>query len=192
MIIIENTLVSEDLAESFFCCNLGECKGLCCVEGDAGAPLEITEIDEIRSQLPLVRPYMTPEGIQTLESRGFFMRDDFGGLVTSLNPGKECVFTYFKNGIALCAIEKAFLESGSTFRKPVSCHLYPVRVTRHETFTAVNVHRWHVCARAWSEGPAKGIPLYRYLKEPLIRKFGEEWYSQLEAAAEHLANQSGH
>jgi len=191
MIIIENTLVSEDLVQSYFCCNLAECKGWCCVDGDAGAPLEPQEIEEIKKQLAHIKPYMSPEGITTMELEGISTRDITGGIVTTLNPGKECVFTFFKNGIAFCAIEKAFLDGKLSFQKPVSCHLYPVRVNRYETFDAVNVHQWHVCAQAWKEGQEKGIPLYRYLKVPLIRKYGEEWYKQLEAAAEHLSAGSG-
>ncbi len=188
MIIIENTLVSDALIESTFGCDLCSCKGLCCVEGDAGAPLDASELNDIRMNLESIQAYMTPEGLATLKSSGFSTLDSFGGLVTALNPGKECVFTYFHNGIALCAIEKAFLEGQCDFQKPVSCHLYPVRISRYNTFEAVNVHHWHVCAQAWKSGKEK---LYRYLKAPLIRKYGEDWYHQLELAAEHLAEKSG-
>lgn len=188
MIIIENTLVSDELIESSFSCDLRQCRGNCCVEGDAGAPLEVAEVDIIRHNLEHIRPYMSPDGLNTLASAGFSTRDAFGGLVTGLNPGKECVFTYFHNGVALCAIEKAYQEGHCDFQKPVSCHLYPVRVSRYDTFEAVNVHHWHVCAHAWANGQQK---LYQYLKGPLIRKFGEEWYHQLELAAAHLQEKSG-
>jgi hypothetical protein len=189
MIIIENTLVSEELITSSFCCNLQQCMGACCVEGDAGAPLEPLEIDIIKQHLSAIQPYMEADGLTTLKVSGISTRDAFGGLVTTLNQGKECLFTCFKNRIAYCAIEKAWAEGKIPFQKPVSCHLYPVRVSKYEHFDAVNIHQWHVCAEAWKAGYK--MPLYQYLKTPLIRKFGEDWYQQLEAAAGYVAEKSG-
>ncbi len=189
MIVIENTLVSEDLIISRFCCKLQECRGACCVEGDAGAPLEAEEPKIIAKYIRAIRPYMEEAGLNTLKKEGISTKDILGALVTTLNPGKECLFTYFKNGIAYCAVEKAWTEGKIPFQKPISCHLYPVRISKFDLYDAVNVHQWHVCATGWKEGD--GIPLYQYLKAPLIRKFGELWYEQLEAAAQYVNDKSG-
>ena len=188
MIIIGDTLISEELVTSRFRCNLRHCSGQCCVEGDAGAPLEKSEIEEIAAGLNEIKPFMEEKGLASLRTENFYTRDLFGGLVTSLNEGKECLFTVFKNGIAFCAIEKAWEAGKITFQKPISCHLYPVRISKYDDFEAVNVHRWHVCASAWADESTE--LLYQYLKAPLIRKYGAEWYDQLEAAVKFM-NDSG-
>ena len=179
MIIIDNVLVSDDIKDIKFACDLKACHGDCCVEGDAGAPLEEEEISIIEDYLEEIKPYMTPEGIEVVENYGVFDYDIDGDYVTPLVNNRECAFVYFEKGIALCAIEKAWLEKKIKFRKPVSCHLYPIRLDKVGDRIAVNYHRWHICVPALQKGRQEGVPLYKYLKEPLIRKFGEDWYLKL-------------
>jgi hypothetical protein len=181
MIIIGNTSVSDDLYLVRFCCNLERCQGACCVAGDAGAPLEEDEISILEDELDLVKPYMTERGIETVEKQGVFDYDIYGKFVTPLVNDGECAFAIFDNGIAFCAIEKAYFEGKTKFRKPVSCHLYPVRITKYKTFDAVNYEKWNICKPALKLGNREGIPLYKFLKEALIRKYGEDWYRQLES-----------
>lgn len=177
MISIDKTLISEDL-DQLFACDLAYCKGACCVEGDAGAPLEIEEITLIEDALDDVRPFLRQESLEEINTHGVFDLDAEGNFVTLLLKGRECVFTVFEEGIARCAIEKAWLAGKTEFRKPVSCHLYPVRITEYPSYDAVNYHRWHVCRPALEEGRRQQMPLYRYLKEALVRKYGEDWYNQ--------------
>lgn len=180
MIIIENTSVSDDLYLVSFCCNLDRCHGACCVAGDAGAPLEEEEISIIEDELDQIKPYMTHQGIATVEKTGVFDYDIHGKYVTPLVNDGECAFSSFENGIASCTIEKAYFEGKIKFRKPVSCHLYPVRITKYETFDAVNYEKWHICKPALKMGNKKGIPLYKFLKEALTRKYGVDWYKELD------------
>lgn len=183
MIIVKNSIVSDDVADCRFCCNLNSCKGACCVDGDSGAPLFEEEVPKLEAVLPLVKPFMTEEGIEAVEQQGVAVRDKDGDLGTPLIEGGACAFiTYGENGCALCAIEKAWREKKSQFSnfnfhfpKPVSCHLYPIRVEDYGEFTAVNYHQWDICRSA----KGKGDPLYICLKEPLIRRFGQEWYDEL-------------
>ena len=170
MIIIGDTSISDDLYMVRFCCNLARCQGACCVAGDAGAPLEEEEISIMEDDLEVIKPYMTERGIATVEKTGVFDYDLFGKFVTPLVNDGECAFAIFENGIAFCAIEKAYFEGKTKFRKPVSCHLYPVRITKYETFEAVNYEKWNICKPALKLGNKEGIPLYKFLKEALIRK----------------------
>ena len=179
MIAIDNTLISDDIRDICFVCDLEKCKGACCVEGDAGAPLEEDEISIIEDCLDEIEPYMTPDGLEVVKKSGVFDYDMFGHFVTPLVHDHECAFVYFENGIAFCAIEKAFRKGKIDFQKPVSCHLYPVRVSGHNDFSALNYHEWHICHEALRNGKKNNVPLYVFLKEPLIRKFGEDWYLQL-------------
>jgi hypothetical protein len=181
MIIIDNTSVSDDLYLVRFCCHLERCQGACCVAGDAGAPLEEEEISVMEDELDRFKPYMTDRGIKTIEDIGVFDYDLFGKFVTPLINDGECAFANFSGGIAYCAIEKAYFEGKTKFRKPVSCHLYPVRITSYETFDAVNYQKWNICKPALKLGNKEGIPLYKFLKEALIRRYGMEWYQKLEA-----------
>jgi hypothetical protein len=181
MILINNTSVSDDLYLVRFCCNLGKCLGACCVAGDAGAPLDELEISVLEDDLDRIKPYMTDRGIQTVEENGVFDYDIHGKFVTPLVNDGECAFTNFNGGIAYCAIEQAFFDNKITFRKPVSCHLYPVRITAYQDFEAVNYHKWNICKPALKKGNREGIPLYQFLKEALVRKYGPEWYQKLEA-----------
>jgi hypothetical protein len=188
LIQIDDTIISLDLIERFFHCNLTQCKGECCVEGDAGAPLEKEEFDILRKLLPVVWNDLAPEAQAVINKQGVGYIDSDNDIVTSIINGKNCVFTcYDTDGICKCAIEKAYYEGRTDFRKPVSCHLYPVRITKYKDYTAVNYHRWKVCRAAEILGEQKRIPVYRFLREPLIRKFGEEWYNALDACAEEYA-----
>jgi hypothetical protein len=179
MFALGHTLISGDLKEVFFCCDLEKCKGACCVEGDAGAPLEEEEISLLEDHIEAIRPYMLPEGITEVEQTGVFDYDADGRFVTPLVLGRECVFVFFENGIARCAIEQAFREKKIPFQKPVSCHLYPARITHTRFDEAVNYHKWCICKAALVHGRNKNLPLYQFLEEALIRKFGRTWYNRL-------------
>lgn len=183
MIIVGNTIVSDDIADRRFQCDLNCCKGACCVDGDSGAPLREEEVAVLETILPEVEPYMTAEGIAAVHEQGVAVRDKDGDLGTPLVAGGACAYiTYGDNGCALCAIEKAYRQAPlnsklrtPNFPKPVSCHLYPLRVEDYGEFTAVNYHQWDICRCA----KGVGAPLYRYLKEPLVRRFGQPWYDEL-------------
>lgn len=187
MIIHENTLISEDILEKEFVCNLSACKGACCVEGDYGAPLLDEELNDIDRNLEAIKPYMTARGRSRIEEGGYSELDPDGDLVTKCIGGRDCVFAISEGGIYKCAIEKAYEEGKSDFRKPVSCHLYPVRISEVGEYLALNYSRWDICSPACSLGEKLRVPVYRFLKEPLIRKFGAGWYHSLEeiAAARH-------
>jgi hypothetical protein len=185
MISIGNTLVSEELLEEKFVCDLTRCKGHCCVEGDSGAPLEKEELKQLEEVYPVVKEMLTEEGRKSIEEQGLYLIDGDGDYVTPLVGGyRECAFTVFDNGIAKCGIEKAYLEGKVNFRKPVSCHLYPVRITRYRSYDAVNYERWSVCAPACKLGEHLKVPVYVFLKDSLTRKYGEKWYAELSLAAE--------
>ena len=189
MLQIEDTLVSLDLLERFFRCDLSNCKGRCCVEGNAGAPLEDDEFAILRSILPVIWNDLSPEAQKVIDKQGIAYIDISGETVTSLVSGKDCVFTcYDADGICACAIEKAFHEQRIDFRKPVSCHLYPVRVTCYPNYKAVNYNRWKICRPAEIAGEKAQIPLYRFLRESLIRKFGEKWFDTLDVCAREYYN----
>jgi len=179
MIAIDNTLISVDLGSVCFACDLQACKGECCVDGDAGAPLDEEEISIIEDNLDEIIPYMTEEGIEEVDAKGVFDYDMNGNYVTPLVNGRECAFVYRDNGIAFCAIEKTFNEGKITFKKPISCNLYPVRISKYKQFDAVNYHEWHICKPALINGKKNNVPLYLFLKESLIRKYGEAWYQEL-------------
>ncbi len=179
MIPVKCDLVSDDVALVKFCCDLPLCKGACCVAGDAGAPLEIDEIHLIQENLDEIIPYMTPEGAKTVEDQGVFDYDAAGKYVTPLIGGRECAFVYFSGKIARCAIEKAYDDRKILIRKPVSCHLYPIRITSYQDFDAVNYHKWSICNKALQKGSAMNLPLYAFLKAALIRKYGQVWYNEL-------------
>jgi len=179
MILLDNTFISDDLISVYFACDPAKCKGACCVEGDAGAPLEEEEISWFEDHIDAIKPFMTQTGIEEVEKSGVFDYDAEGRFVTPLVKGKECAFVYFENGIARCAVEKAFQEKKIFFQKPVSCHLYPVRITHLKQGEGVNYHKWHICNKALENGMKQRIPLYSFLEEALIRKFGRTWYNKL-------------
>lgn len=185
MIAIDKTLISEDLLDRKFVCDLNACKGACCVAGDSGAPLDEEELPLLDAVLEQVKPYMVKKGIKAVEKFGTYEKDSDGDFTTTLvSEGAECAFVYFdENKIAKCAIEKAYLEGKITWQKPISCHLYPVRITRHRHYDAVNYHKWNVCKPACECGSKLDVPVYKFLKGPLIRKYGKDWYKQLEKSA---------
>jgi len=181
MIIIDNTIVNHDLIQAQFICDLPRCKGDCCVSGDAGAPLEDAEIGLLEDELDQIREFMTENGLKVVDENGVFDYDEFGNMVTPLVNDRECAFAGFhENGVSFCAIEKAWLAGKTTFRKPVSCHLYPIRLSEKDGFIHLIYHRWSICVPAIRKGEKAGLPLYRFLKEALERKFGAEWYTKLE------------
>jgi hypothetical protein len=184
MIEIDKAIVSLELIEQNFVCDTSICKGACCVHGDSGAPLETVESETLKKIYPKVKPYMQLSGIQTIDKEGVAVIDTDGDLVTPLIDGKECAFTYFENGEAKCAIEKAWFEKKVSFRKPVSCWLYPIRITKCNDFDAVNYHRWDICKCAVAKGEKEKTPVYVFLKEPLTQKYGSDWYTELEIAAD--------
>ena len=184
MFLIQNTLVSLDVLEKEFCCDLDKCHGCCCIEGDAGAPVSDEELQQIEALLPVLLPQMTPEARAVVEQQGLSYLDPSGERVLSIVNGKDCVFARTDHkGWCYCLIEKAFNAGKTAFKKPVSCHLYPVRLTKVGDLTGVEYHRWDICHCARQLGKKLHIPLYTFLREPLIRRFGEEWYAELELTA---------
>ncbi len=180
MILIDDTCISDDIAEKFFVCNLEKCKGACCVEGDLGAPLEESELPVLEDIYEAVKPYLTPEGIAAIEEQGKYIKDWEGDYSTTTINDRECAYAFYDDkGILKCGIEQAYLEGKTDFKKPISCHLYPIRITKYENFHALNYDRWSICSDACTLGEQLGVEVYRFLKEPLIRAYGEEWYRQL-------------
>lgn len=186
MIQIQDTIVSLDLIERHFLCNLDACKGECCIEGDAGAPITAEEYEKLQEITPQVWDYLTPGARRVLEEQGPAYYDEDGDLVTSLVEGRDCVFTtYTENGMCLCALEKAFREGKTDFYKPISCHLYPVRLKQLAGgLTALNCHNWKICKAAEVLGRKEGVRAYQFLRGPLERHFGKEWYDELCLVAE--------
>jgi len=184
MIQIGKAIVSLDIFEKQFVCNLTKCKGMCCVYGQSGAPLEDNEIAILEEIYPKVKPYMTPAGIAVVEQQGIYVIDFDNDKVTPLvGDSEDCIFANKEKGVIYCAIEKAFMNGEIGFPKPVSCHLYPIRITKYKDFEAVNYHQWDICKDALRLGKKTETPLYVFLKEPLIRKYGKEWYEELCLAA---------
>lgn len=184
MIQIDNTLVSLDVLERQFLCDLSHCKGICCVEGDSGAPLLEEEVVELEKALPVIWDDLAPKAQEIIKKQGVAYIDEEGDLVTSIVNGKDCVFTcYDADGTCKCAVEKAYREGKLSFYKPVSCHLYPIRVEKYDTFEAVNYNRWSICKAAEILGKKEKLPVYKFLKEPLVRRFGKDWYEALEEIA---------
>ncbi|MBL7918845.1 MAG: DUF3109 family protein [Bacteroidia bacterium] len=185
MIAIDRTLISEDLLEKKFVCDLNACKGACCVAGDSGAPLDKEELEVLDSVVEKVKPYMVKKGIKAIEKYGTYVVDGDGDYTTTLvSPGAECAFVFFdENKIAKCAIEQAYYDGKIDWKKPISCHLYPVRITKHKEYDAVNYDKWSVCKPACSCGEKLNVPVYKFLKDPLIRKYGKEWFKALEKSA---------
>lgn len=188
MLVIGKTLVSDELITERFVCHIEACKAACCVEGDAGAPLLEKEAEILDEIYPSVAPFLSEKGRASIEEQGKWVTDkDDGEKCTPLVAGRECAYALWdEKGTLHCGIEKAWEAGAVSFRKPSSCHLYPVRVKEHAQFTAVNYHRWHICQPACSLGSKLGVPVFRFLKDALINRFGEAWYAELEVLAEHL------
>ena len=192
MLQIQDTLVSLDLLERHFLCDLASCKGECCIEGDAGAPVTPDEAEKLREVLPAVWDDLSPAAQQVIREQGVSYVDEEGDLVTSIVNGRDCVFTcYAPGGMCLCAIEKAYREGRCDWRKPASCALYPVRLTEYRDFTAVNLHRWKICKCAEVLGRAKGLRAYQFLREPLVERFGRDWYDELALTCEEYLKSTG-
>lgn len=180
MILIENTCISDDVEEQFFVCNLDKCKGACCVEGDSGAPLDEVELAILDQIYPQVEPYLSEAGKEVIAKEGTYTTDWEGDFVTPVINGKECAYAiYDKRGILKCGIEEAYNDGKIDYKKPISCHLYPIRVTKYEQYHALNYDRWEICSPACGFGKELGVPVYKFLKEPLIRAYGTNWYDQL-------------
>lgn len=184
---IQDKLVSSELFSKQFVCNLSACKGACCVEDNTDAPLEKKEIRQIERSLDKIKPYMTKAGIKAVEKEGVSYLDSFDDPVTMLVNGKECAFVFRdENGITKCAIEKAYREKKIKFNKPISCHLYPIRVKKMEKFESLNYDRWSICKDACTLGKELKVPVYRFLKEPIVRAYGEDFYKEMEIVAAEL------
>lgn len=191
MFQLRETLVSEDVFDCDFVCNLTACKGACCIEGDAGAPLEDEETEILVDIYKEVKPFLTPEGISAIEEQGAFVKGFDGEWETPLIDGSQCAYVVTgPNGVTHCGIEAAHKAGVIGWKKPISCHLYPIRTRAYESFTAVNYHQWEICDDACSLGKELQVPVYAFLKEALIRKFGKEWYQELELIAKHHQQES--
>ncbi|MGI9545027.1 MAG: DUF3109 family protein [Cyclobacteriaceae bacterium] len=179
MIVVGNTIISDDIREEYFTCDLQKCKGGCCVEGDLGAPLTLDELDELENAYPKIAPFLSDQGREAIEEQGQYIIDFEGDFSTPTVNGKECAYAvYDQKGILKCGIEVAFQEGKTKLQKPISCHLYPIRITKYNDYEAINYDRWHICSPACSLGAELRKPLYEFLKDPLIRKYGEVWYEK--------------
>ena len=187
MIEIEDKIVSTDILTTDFLCDLSRCKGICCVEGNAGAPLEDDEVDILEENYPLYKPYMTAEGIESVERGGFMVVDTDGDYTTPLVDDAQCAYSYNEGGTTLCAIEKAYREGKCPWPKPISCHLYPIRVVKFSNGgVGLNYHRWNVCGSALDCGRKAGVPMFRMLREPIVRAFGQPFFEALEQAEKYM------
>lgn len=186
MIEIMDTLVSLDLFKVFFCCDLERCHGICCVEGDAGAPVGMEEIGLLEEAYENVQEELTLKAQEKVEREGVVYPDKDGDLVTQIVDGKDCVFVKHDGGCAFCAIDSAYRCGKSHWQKPISCALYPVRLSKVGDMVAVNVHKWDVCQPARELGQRLQLPVYQFLKEPLIRRFGQAWWDECDIAAREL------
>lgn len=194
MIIVQDKLVSDDLVEQHFICDLNACKGACCWEGDYGAPLEAEELPVLKAIFEQIKPWLLPEGIAAIEAQGHYVwvAESEGYATTLLNNGPCAYMTRDALGIAKCGIEQAWKAGAIDFQKPVSCHLYPIRVETNEKvgFEALNYDRWDICSAACTLGKKEKVPVYQFLKEAIIRKYGEAFYEELEGAAEFMKSAS--
>jgi hypothetical protein len=191
MIAIDNKLVSDSIVEAQFVCDLNKCKGACCEDGDAGAPLETAELNKLLEFYEVVKPYMTAEGIKEVEKQGKYLYDREFGWVTPTIDGQICAYGFRdESGIIKCAIEKAYLEGKTDWKKPISCHLFPIRITQSKEdpdLEYVNYEpRQDICRAACALGKKLKVPVYIFLKESIIRKYGEEFYETLAATAQHM------
>lgn len=190
MIIIEDVLISDDIVQKQFLCNLKSCKGACCWEGDFGAPLEKEEIAQLEVDYEQIRPFLTPEGKRMIDTKGkheYYAEPDFQG--TTLLPSGACAYMAYDDlGIAKCGIEQAYRAGATDLIKPISCHLYPIRVLCDEDrlFEALNYDQWEICSAACELGKKERLPVYKFVKVALIRRYGQDFYDQLDAAANHL------
>ena len=186
MLLIQNKLVSSAIIEEQFACHLEECKGACCWEGDSGAPLEIAELTILEQIYEKIKPLLRPEGIAVLEKEGLYVKLEDGEYATTLVNNRECAYlTFDQNGIAKCGIEKAWEAGIIDFKKPISCHLYPVRLLQLAEYEALNYEEWEICAAACQKGKNLRLPVYQFVKDALIRRYGVDFYEELDAAAQY-------
>lgn len=186
MFELGNMVVSQEIIKKDFVCNLQACKGGCCVDGNAGAPLEADELGIMEEIYPKVKPYLREEGVAAIEEQGAYVLGDDGEWETPLLNGEECAYVIFREGIALCGIEAAHREGVIEWKKPISCHLYPIRIKEYTQLTAINYHKWQICSPACDLGSELKVPIYKFVKEALVRKFGEAWYAELEEIAKTI------
>lgn len=191
MFQLGNTIVSEDVLEKEFVCNLSACHGACCVDGDAGAPLTEDETKILEHIYPKVKPLLRPEGVAAIEAQGTWVVGTDGDLETPLIDNRDCAYVIFDGPTALCGIEQAYNQKLIDWKKPVSCHLYPIRIKEFSSFSAVNYDKWDICDPACTLGKELEVPVYKFVKEALIRRFGADWYAELETIAEQWKLQSG-
>lgn len=192
IIEIDNVLVSTDIFTEYFCCDLDACKGICCVEGDAGAPVTIDEIAGIEDAIDTVWDDLSATAQAVIDKQGVAYTDRDGDLVTSIVGGKDCVFTCYEKGCCLCALERAWRAGKTAFCKPISCALYPIREKKLSNgMVALNYNRWDVCHDAVKKGNELRLPVYRFLRDPLVRRFDEDFYQQLCDAAQLIASEAG-
>jgi|TARA_B110000908_G_scaffold48026_1_gene58652 hypothetical protein len=187
LVEIRDKVVSTQIFEKKFVCDLAACKGACCIEGDAGAPLTVEEVSILEDDLEAIKPYMREEGLKAIEEQGVFYMDQDNEPVTTLVNGAECAFVFFdEQGITKCSIEQANREGKTDFKKPISCHLYPIRVKEFDDFTALNFDKWDICSPACACGDELNVPVYKFLKEPIIRAFGMPFFDELEIVNKEL------
>lgn len=187
MVEIDDKLISLDVFEKRFICDLSACKGACCVEGDSGAPLEEEEISIIEDDLDAIKPYMRKEGVDAVDKTGVFYMDEDNEPVTTLVNEAECAFVFFdENNITKCSIEEAYNNGKTNFKKPISCHLYPIRVAKLRNYLAVNYSHWNICRDACKLGEELNVKTYQFLKEPIIRKWGKDFYKEMERVDQEL------
>jgi len=188
MFQLGKTIVSEDILAKDFVCNLSACKGACCVDGDAGAPLSKEETAILESIYPQIKPFLRPEGIAAIEAQGSWTTGTEGELETPLIENRDCAYVIYDGPTALCGIEQAYNQGVVSWKKPVSCHLYPIRVKDFTEFAAVNYDKWDICSDACELGKELQVPVYKFVKEALIRRFGENWYAELDVVASEWEN----
>jgi len=190
MIQIDDKIISQEIFDQQFVCDLNACKGACCVEGDSGAPLLKNEAQELEKFYPIIKKYLSSNGKKAIKKQGFSIIDADNDLTTPLVNNRECAYVYYNAGITKCAIEKAYLEDGISFKKPISCHLYPIRITEYKEFDAINYESNKICSPACKLGELMKVSVFRFLKEPLIRKYGKSFYTELEVVEKSLSERS--
>lgn len=190
LVEIGNKIVSTDIFSEQFTCDLNKCKGACCVKGNGGAPLNENEVDKIQNNIEKIKPYMSKSGIETVNRDGVYYLDEEDTPATKLIDKKECCFVYFdEDEIAKCSIETAYKAGDIDFNKPESCHLYPIRTKEFNEFTAINYETWDICSPACSLGKSLKVPVYQFLKEPIIRAFGSSFFEELTKVDQELNKQ---
>ena len=188
MIVLQNTVISDDVRDKFFVCNLEKCKGACCVEGDLGAPLEESELQILQDNYEQIKPYLSRKGREAIEEQGLYIKDWEGDFSTPTIKDRECAYAIYDESLTLkCGIEQAYLDGKISWKKPISCHLYPIRISKYDGFEALNYDKWGICSAACSFGEELGVPVYKFLKEPLVRRYGADWYQELENLVEEEA-----